>query len=388
MLSRSKSPPRIEASKSLNIDPQVSHRHFPCKQCGAALAYSAAATTLVCPYCGTENRIPESTESIEELDFRETLARLADEEPVQSAQITHCDHCGAEVAFDEHVHSGKCPFCGSPVVTTPSRQRHIQPRSLLPFSVSRKDARTAFRGWLKGLWFAPSSLTRHARSETKLAGVYVPYWTYDCETATTYHGQRGEAYQVPQTYSTIEKGRRVIRTRLVTRIRWTPVSGRVLRNFDDILVIASRSLPRQITERLEPWDLDNLVPYREEYLSGFRSEMYQIDLSKGFEQAREIMAGIINDDIARDIGGDFQKISSADTRFGDIRFKHLLLPVWLATFRFHRKSYRFVVNGRTGRVQGERPWSILKLTFAIGAVLVLGLMLIFLMSYYGQIQGP
>ena len=47
----------------------------------------------------------------------------------------------------------------------------------------------------------------------------------------------------------------------------------------------------EITERLEPWDLEQLVPYREEYLSGFQSEMYQIDLEPGFKRAREIIGG-------------------------------------------------------------------------------------------------
>ena len=39
----------------------------------------------------------------------------------------------------------------------------------------------------------------------------------------------------------------------------------------------------------------------------------------------------------------------------------MLLPVWVAAFRFVGRPYRFVVNGRTGEVQGERPWSFWKI---------------------------
>ena len=175
----------------------------------------------------------------------------------------------------------------------------------------------------------------------------------------------GDAYQVPQTYQVIENGRRVTRTRMVTKIRWTPVSGRVSRHFDDVLVLASNSLPRQVTQRLEPWDLANLVPYQEEYLSGYRSEVYQIDLEPGFEHARKIMDRVIRSDVNRDIGGDQQRIQNMDTRHRGISFKHVLLPVWLATFRYREKPYRFVINARTGEVQGERPYSAWKIALAV-----------------------
>ena len=151
-----------------------------------------------------------------------------------------------------------------------------------------------------------------------------------------------------ELYRTIENGREVERVRMVTKTRWIPVAGRVARFFDDVLVLASRSLPREVTERLEPWDLANLTPYREEYLSGFQSEMYQVELDQGFERAREIMAVTIRRDIERDIGGDHQRIHAADTRYDDIRFKHILLPVWMSAFRFRAKTYRFVINGLRG----------------------------------------
>lgn len=142
--------------------------------------------------------------------------------------------------------------------------------------------------------------------------------------------------------------REVERSRTVTKTRWTPAAGTVSRFFDDVLVLASQSLPQKVTEGLEPWDLAHLTPYQEDYLSGFRSEMYQVELGDGFERARAIMAPIIHRDIERNIGGDHQRIHAADTRYDAICFKHILLPVWLAAFRFGDKIYRFVVNGRTG----------------------------------------
>jgi hypothetical protein len=250
-------------------------------------------------------------------------------------------------------------------VAKTERHRQLQPQALLPFQIARDQARISFRQWLGTLWFAPSKLKDYARNDLSLSGMYVPYWTYDADTTTSYRGERGDDYQVQESYRTVENGEEVERTRTVTKTRWTSASGVVSRFFDDVLVLASRSLPHAVTERLEPWDLANLTPYQEAYLSGFRAEMYQIELDQGFERAREIMAPVIRRDIERSIGGDHQRIHAADTRYGGIHFKHILLPVWMSAFRFRDKVYRFVVNGRTGEVQGERPYSAGKIAFAI-----------------------
>ena len=344
-------------------DPQP--RRFPCAQCGASLEYAPGAEVLRCSHCGHENQIEAAPEPIVEQDFRQTLRDLAGAAPTSSGVALHCDSCGASFSFEAATHAGQCPFCGAPVVAKTEQHRQLRVQALLPFKVTRDQARWAFRQWLGKLWFAPGSLKEYARNDARLSGMYVPYWTYDADTATAYRGERGDDYQVQELYRTIENGREVERVRMVTKTRWIPVAGRVARFFDDVLVLASRSLPREVTERLEPWDLANLTPYREEYLSGFQSEMYQVELDQGFERAREIMAVTIRRDIERDIGGDHQRIHAADTRYDDIRFKHILLPVWMSAFRFRAKTYRFVINGRSGEVQGERPYSPWKIAFAI-----------------------
>jgi LSD1 subclass zinc finger protein len=352
-------------------EPVPALHRFPCGQCGASLQYTPGQNALRCTHCGYENHIDAAPVSLVEHDYLETLRDLAATGTRQDSITIDCTSCGASFSLNTATHAGQCPFCGSPVVAKTSTHRQLQVQALLPFRIPREQARATFQKWLHGLWFAPDRLRRAATDASRLVGMYVPYWTYDAATATAYRGQRGDDYQVEESYRTVENGREVEKTRIVTRTRWTPVSGHVARDFDDVLVLASQSLPREITERLEPWDLEQLVPYREEYLSGFQSEMYQIDLEPGFKRAREIMAVTIERDICRDIGGDHQRISAVDTRYDRIRFKHILLPVWLSAFRFRDRTYRFVVNGRSGKVQGERPYSAWKITFAIVLALAL-----------------
>ncbi len=349
---------------------------FPCERCGALQTYQPGTEQIECPYCGHVTEIDSGGEIIREYAFREALSELAHAPPAEELRTTQCVSCAAEFDLGAHIHSGECPFCGTPVVEGTGTERHIKPESLLPFEIDEQTAFASFRKWLGKLWFAPGSLKRYAEGDARLTGVYVPYWTYDSQTHSRYTGQRGTVYYVPQRYTTVVNGRQVTRTRQVQKIRWMPVAGRVSRFFDDVLVGASRSLPRKITDRLAPWDLQNLVPYDERYLSGFRSEAYQVGLDEGFKTAVRIMERIIRQDVARDIGGDRQRITSLQTDHSNTSFKHLLLPVWSAAFRFKGKVYRFVVNGRTGKVQGERPYSKIKLALAGIAIAIVVLLVV------------
>ena len=136
------------------------------------------------------------------------------------------------------------------------------------------------------------------------------------------------------------------------------MSGRVARWFDDVLVLASQALPRSYTDALEPWDLSSLEPYNPEYLAGFRAEAYTVDLKEAFVEAREAMDRQILRDVRFDIGGDRQQVEHVETRISDVTFKHILLPVWISAYRFKDKLFRFLVNARTGEVQGDRPLPI------------------------------
>ena len=337
---------------------------FSCVQCGSLLEFQPGTGMLVCGHCGFETPVPESNDEIEELDFHERLASLESGEDLEEVITTSCPSCGAEFERDANLSSEECPFCGTTIVAEGGSHKQIKPRSLLPFKVERERARALFRQWVSKLWFAPNDFKQRARLDTTLSGMYVPHWTYDASVATQYTGQRGVHYYVP-----VSTGKS---TTMVRRTSWTPVSGSVDNTFDDVLVLASHSLPRKYMEKLEPWGLPDLVPFQSEYMSGFRAESYQVGLEQGFVEARRQMDGPIRQTIRYHIGGDEQIIQWMHSDFDDITFKHILLPVWISAYRYRNKPFRFLINARTGEVQGERPWSWVKIASAVaGAAAVL-----------------
>lgn len=344
---------------------------FPCTGCGAKLSFAPGTRDLKCEYCGTTNAIAENDERIEELDFETFLKALEGRMEAQEVEEVQCNKCGAQQTMAGHLFAGHCAFCGAAIVSKGYASRHIKPRSLVPFQVNRSRAAESFRNWVRGRWLAPNDLKKYAQSDAGLAGVYLPYWTYDCRTASDYAGERGDDYYTTENYTTTgSSGKSVTQTRRVRHTRWTPKSGHVGRFHDDVLVMASKSLPDHIADSVMRFNLKGLVPYQPEFVSGFQAEAYQLTLKEGFPVARQFIDEAVNALIRADIGGDRQRIHSVSTRYSDVKFKHVLLPVWISAYRYRDKAYRFLVNGQTGEVSGESPKSWWKIAFLAAGILV------------------
>jgi DNA-directed RNA polymerase subunit M/transcription elongation factor TFIIS len=349
-----------------------------CPNCGASLSYKPGTTSLVCEHCGSSFDINTDSSTAQDAQMEKDLASaLAGKwQSAQSegqAYVVKCPACGAETALEKNMFSAECAFCGSPLTITPDTKAVANPQAVLPFKLEKQAASAGFDKWLRGLWFAPNDLKKTASSD-RFNGIYLPSWTFDADTGSSYQGQRGDHYT--ETVRRMVNGREEIQR--VVKTRWSSVGGQVRRAFNDILITASRALPERYLNALEPWDLANLVPYDHRYLSGFKAEVSQVDITAGFEAAKAEMAVAIQQDIRRDIGGDEQRITAVRTNYNNTTYKYILLPVWLSVYRYGSKRYHFVVNARTGEVHGERPYSAIKIALAvIAALIVIGILVYF-----------
>jgi hypothetical protein len=341
-----------------------------CKNCAASLIFKPGTSGLICEYCQTFNTIVEKQTEVIENDYRLFLQENGSGLGKQEITICKCSSCGASTTLPVYVTTSSCPYCDTPlIVQNAATCSIIKPKYVLPFKITRNESKEKFIAWVKGLWFAPSKLKDYAiHSAEKLNGVYMPFWTYDSNTNSSYSGMRGDYYYVTESY---RDNNGQTKTRQVRKTRWSSASGTVYNKFDDLLVCASKSLPFKLTHALEPWDLHDLKEYNDQFLAGFLTESYQLNLEEGFETAKEIMQSAIQSTIKSDIGGDEQRITSINTNYNDIRFKHILLPLWISAYLYKEKTYRFTINARTGEVQGERPYSTVKIILLILFILAL-----------------
>ena len=212
--------------------------------------------------------------------------------------------------------------------------------------------------------------------------MYLPYSTYDSRSRTDYAGQRGTAYDETDAGPGASSMAARRRDPDGAEDALAAGSGTVRRDFNDVLVLGSRTLPAPVTDRLEPWDLLGLRPYG----AGVPDRLPERSVPGGPRaRASRIAQGDrcacrSRSDVAGDIGGDMQRIERMEIRHLEPTFKHVLLPAWLGAFRYGGKVYRLCVNGRTGAVQGERPYSAWKILGASLLALVIGLAIAYVLA--------
>lgn len=356
--------PPFEAGRTegAQISPEKGRgRMFPCEQCGADLVFNIGVQQLKCEYCGHEHQIPTADEGeVVEHDYRERIVWL--ETRKQTNQPEHmelsCANCGATVVFDETLTSSHCAYCQTPLQQENAHRRpeRIGVDGVLPFLVEQARAQANLKSWVQSLWFAPNEFLRQG-VEGRFQGVYLPFFTFDTMTFTVFRGQRGDHYTV-----VVGTGKD---QRMETRTRWTPAAGQFQRFFDDTLVLAVQGLNRDLMRSLEPWPLGKVAAFRESYLAGFAARTYDIELPACFDEARARVEAALEQQVRREIGGDTQSIESMNVRWPAVTCKHILLPAWLMSYRYRSHVYQVFVNATTGEVQGERPWSAVKIFFAI-----------------------
>lgn len=360
---------------------------FPCTSCGAKLSFAPGSKTLKCPYCGAANDIPDTDETVEEMDLETWLARVEAEHETHEQEHLKCKNCGGEQTLPANLFASACIFCGTAITSQGYAARAIKPKALVPFKITKVQAQQKWRDWIRGLWLAPSKLKEFAQGDGGIKGLYVPYWTYDAQTDSVYTGQRGDDHT--ETYQTTNSnGERVTESRTVTN--WSNVSGSVSFFHDDVLVSASKTafganneqssvpLLGMFNHELHTWNTKELVPYQDDYIAGFQAEAYQIGLKDGFGIAKREIDEKVQELVCADIGGDHQRISSLNTRYSHLTFKHILLPMWVSAYLFGGKTFRFVVNGQTGEVQGESPKSGWKVFFLVVGIVLAALVVLVL----------
>lgn len=332
----------------------------------------------MCTYCGTVSPVEVDLETgkVEELDLVRALRELPDEERGwQTERISViCRSCRAVTVFEPGRIGQSCEFCGSTeLVDYDEVKAPIRPTGVLPFKIDASQARERAKTWLRSRWFAPGGLARKAAEG--LHGLYLPYWTFDAQAFCRWTADSGTYYY---TTETVPDGKGSVRTKQVRHVRWTPMRGLVEHRFDDELIAGTQGIDRGLLSRIEPFPTRELVGYDTAFLAGFVVEHYRVVLFDAFQEARKKMTDQLRMLCSRAVPGDTQRNLVIAPEFSDQTFKHVLVPVWTAAFRFRGKQYQLLVNGHTGEVAGRYPKSVAKILLALAAAAAVGLVIFFL----------
>lgn len=326
-----------------------------CPGCGDNLFFDPKTGSLKCPSCGTTVAI--SARAGEELAF--SGLRAASGNWHNQTHIYHCSNCNAEEALDRREIAHVCPFCGSPSVVEREEIDALRPNSLLPFSFDKTAAAQTAATWAKKKLFAPKSFKTYLRTEN-VNGVYLPAFTFDTQTHSSYQGTLGEYY-----YETVRENGKSVRKR---RTRYFSVNGTFDCFFDDLVVNATDSVPESVMKTLLNYDYKNCVEYNDDYLYGFSALLYSKSGEACWETAKSEAENSLRGKILSNYRYDVVKNLSVKTVHSNVTYKYMLLPMYTGNYTFKNKTYPFYINGRNGKVKGKAPVSPIRTAIAAGLV--------------------
>lgn len=359
--------------------PQTSATSFKCPSCGGVMVFDPESQNLKCEYCKHVISMEDTRQHPTAYGF-DNDRELEPQVWGEKSHAVKCRNCGAETVFDAFIVADRCPFCGNSNIQEEVITTGIMPEGIIPFKIKYEAAVGLYRKWLKGKWLAPSKLRKGVNSQNvQLTGMYVPCWSFDADTSSFYTAMAGEHYWVTVYRTEVRDGKTEQVAHQEMRTRWYPVSGQYVKDFRNYVVDSSVHIDDAMYARILPYNMEELTPYKPEYLSGFKAERYSVDLKTGWETAKERLSGFIARGIEAQINADEVRDIRFKTAYDNKKYKHILLPLWFSSFKYKDKNYGYMINGQTGRVDGKSPlspWKVAFLTAGIVALTVLGYYLI------------
>lgn len=340
-----------------------------CPCCGGIMDFDPAVGNLHCPYCDHIEEILKEGEvdaSAEEKEFLKA-EKIGNCNWGVETKMVLCKACGGEMVYDALQIAGECPYCGSNQVMEAKGEDTLAPDGVCVFKIDAGEAVKKFKSWIKKRWFCPKEAKESAKPK-EIKGLYLPYWTFDTNTETQYSAEYG-----------IYRHKKNSKGETITVTDWHSCKGTYHETIDDQPVCATTRHGQDILNGLQPFHTEDNKVYRPEYIAGFVSERYSIGLKDAWETAKSLIKGRLERNIKRKIEKDYHantvRSLRVKTSYTKIKYKYLLLPVWMAHFKYKDKIYQFMVNGQTGKVSGKIPISPAKVAISVvGVLLLLALM--------------
>lgn len=349
----------------------------PCEACAAPVE----PLDKYCPACGTPNPNYRGAVAPAPSGAAQTAPKNAPvEAEVINAAIAKrlvCNNCGAQIDIGEGERSVTCPFCDSNYVVevAPQATGKQPPEFIIGFAITHEDARRFFQEWLKqGSWFHPGDLASQSVAD-KLKGVYLPFWSFSMLAESEWRAQIGEHWYRTETYTeTDSKGNTVTRTRQVQETEWWPLDGQHHKYHWGYLVSGSKGLPQNQALRVTPYNLPSLRRYDPSFLAGWLAEEYSVERDEALNMCREEYDRRERAAVAAFLPGDTHSQLQVRTQFSDVSSDLCLLPIYILSYQYQGKLYRFLLNGQTGKMDGDKPLSSTRIALAvIGGLIVIAL---------------
>lgn len=308
--------------------------HYKCPNCGADMRFDSDSGTLLCGSCGRQDEIESFPKEFVSNEFQEG-----------EATEYGCNNCGAVIITDADTTATTCSFCQAAVVLADRLSGTLAPSKVIPFTISKEKAMSAFKKWCRNGMLTPRGFMSANRVKS-ITGMYVPFWLYDLNC-------KGNVVAVGTKVRTYSKG-----DYLYTETSYYDVYRSVDLNYIKVPVDASEKMDDELMDKLEPYNYDDLKDFNTPYLAGYIAEKYNYDNEQLFPRVKSRVENYV-DSFIRSTTSEYQMIEFKDKQLDmkQVQAHYTLIPVWVVFYNYNNKDYFFAMNGQTGKIVGKPPIS-------------------------------
>ena len=332
----------------------MANKQFKCPCCGGSLQFDDKSQNIVCPYCDsqfTPESLKDYTDELasqpqEDTSWDESMVQAYTNEEKKGIKIYSCDSCGGEIIVDETTSSTCCPYCGNNVLVSKELSGDLKPNYVIPFKNDKEVVKENLKKFFKKKPLLPSSFSKENVIE-EIKPLYVPFWLFDADVSGTveFKGETTRRWS-DSNYDYRE-------TKVYSILRGGNIA------FDHVPVDGSKKMEDQLMESIEPYNFNEAVEFNAAYLAGYAADRYDVDKDVTFDRATVRFRDGTVQAFRRDISGyDNVSMTRTNLQFDNTNAAYALYPVWILNTKWKDKSFRFAVNGQTGKIAGNLPVSV------------------------------
>ncbi len=327
---------------------------YKCPSCGAPLTYDGRSQQMTCGSCGNEFDV-ETVRQVAEIEREDaqhegmrwqTQEETFSTEEAARTQQYSCSSCGAELFTDETTVATNCAFCGSPSVIPAQFTLETKPQEIIPFLIQKDQAEKLFHDYFKNRKLIPNLFLTSRNVIDEIRQLYVPYWLFDCDADArmTYRGTR---------VLTSRSGNYRVTTTQHYLIRRSGTLG-----FRQLPVDASTRIDNKITESIEPFNTAQSLSFAPETLSGAQANRADVDTETCQERANQRVKRSTQDTFRQTVSG-YSSVTpqTVSINLDNATSMPVLYPIWHITTKKGGQTYTFAINGQTGELTCNIPWS-------------------------------
>lgn len=329
---------------------------YVCPNCGAPIEFDSSVQQMVCSHCGHVMTVEELQEYYDRIDeeFGEdnnsdsVFGNFEVEERNGDFEIYRCQGCGGEILTNENTTASFCSFCGRPSLMKDRLTGALLPEYVLPFKIPRESASEQYKKWAKRGLLTPS-IFKSRSTINKITGIYVPFWLFDFNAYMRMHAKCKNVHRkITGDYENVYT-------------EYFDVDREVEAEYLKIPADASKKMPDDIMDKLEPFVYSELERFEMPYLSGYYAEKYDYQSSEMSPRVESRVKKYIYEATRSTIVGySSVNVTNQQTRLERKKASYALLPVWILNCTYRGKNYLFALNGQTGKIVADRPISKIK----------------------------